>query len=73
MEVTPLSEEAKKMWEYNQPRIEALATGTTKDKEVVKFFGRKAPFQLTELPSGIPRAPTKEDVGLPRVSLPAQE
>jgi hypothetical protein len=32
MEVTPLSEEAKKMSEYNQPRIEALATGTTKDK-----------------------------------------
>ena len=26
------------MMDYNQPRIEALPTGTTKDKEVAKFF-----------------------------------
>ena len=39
MDVTQLSEEAKKMSEYNQPRIEALATGTTKDKEAAQFFG----------------------------------
>jgi hypothetical protein len=37
-DVAPLSEEAKKMWEHNQPRIEALSTATTKDKEVVKLF-----------------------------------